>query len=165
MQASVSAKQVVGQRANDELTANLAGFVRFLQQAYGRNFFQVVGELELSLTQLKALHILEQEETSLKELGDRLGLSLPAISRAVEGLVQRGLVTRTEHEEDRRMKRVVVTNAGRDLTERLLELRIAGIEEFLTTLSEGERKKLAEALRPIAEREEIAPMCRRRERA
>ena len=42
---------------------------------------------------------------SVKELAEELGLSLPGASRAVDALLQRGLVERREDEHDRRMKR------------------------------------------------------------
>jgi DNA-binding MarR family transcriptional regulator len=120
-----------------------------------------VGELELSLTQLRALHVLayDVEQTSLKDLADRLGLSLPTVSRSVDGLVQRGLVTRAEDAADRRMKQVRATPSAPELLERLTELRLAGIEAFVATLAPRERTRLAAALAPLAEREEIASRC------
>jgi len=133
-------------------------FMKYLMTHYGQNYWQAVGEAELSMSQLKVLHILtlDTPELSLKVLGDRLGLSLPAISRAIESLVQRGLVTRAENAEDRRMKTVKVTNAGRDLVDHLLELRFAGIEQFVETLTAEERANLATALEPIVTREDVA---------
>lgn len=161
MQASVRADE-------HDLTRDLATLVRFLLTSCGRDFFQVVGELGLSLSQIKALQLLtaDAEEASLKEIADGLGLSLPATSRAVEDLVRRGLVTRTADAEDRRMKRVRATGDGRALLERLTELRLAGIEGFVETLSEPERARLLAALEPIVAREEVAavapPPVRRR---
>jgi MarR family 2-MHQ and catechol resistance regulon transcriptional repressor len=81
---------------------------------------------------------------------------MPAISRSVDGLVQRGLVTRAENTEDRRMKTLQVTDAGRELLERLMELRFAGVEEFVGTLTPEERTNLADALDPIVSREDVA---------
>ena len=89
--------QATSAPAQAETTRRLASLVRHLMTTSGRDFLQAIDDLELSLTQLKLLNILlESGEGSLKELGDQLGLSLPAVSRAVDGLVQRGLLTRVE---------------------------------------------------------------------
>jgi len=139
----------------------LHGFVKYLLHAHGDDYAKAVGELELSLTQLRALHVLayEVEQASLKDLAEHVGVSLPALSRSVEGLVQRRLATRAEDAADRRMKRVRATPAGVELVERLAELRLAGIDEFVETLSHRERGRLAAAMSLLAEREEIRSRC------
>ena len=48
-------------------------------------------------------------EHSVKEIAAHLVLSLPAASRAVDGLVQRGFVTRRESAEDRRSRIVALS--------------------------------------------------------
>ena len=157
MQASISPTQAAAAAPEDRVLGHVTSFMKYLMTRYGRNYWQAVGEAELSMSQLKVLHILalEDAELSLKTLGDRLGLSLPAMSRSVESLVKRELVTRAENAEDRRMKTVKVTDAGRELVDHLLELRFAGIEEFVETLSIEERANLATALEPIVAREEV----------
>jgi DNA-binding MarR family transcriptional regulator len=73
--------------------------------------------------------------------------------------VHRGLVTRTEDTADRRSKAVRATQEAQALVDRLVELRVAGIADFVRTLSEKERADLAAALSPIVARADIAPMC------
>jgi DNA-binding MarR family transcriptional regulator len=147
--------------ADARLSEHLYGLLKFLLHGHGGEYVRAVGELELSLTQLRALHVLayDADQMSLKALADRLGLSLPAVSRSIDGLVQRGLVTRDEDAADRRMKQVRATAEAPELIERLTELRLAGIENFVATLSARERQRLAAALAPLAEREEIASRC------
>jgi DNA-binding MarR family transcriptional regulator len=161
MQASISPTQGPQNAPEAQVLQHVHDFMKYVMTRFGQNFWQVVGEAELSMSQLKALNVLtwDQSELSLKVLGDRLGLSLPAMSRAVEGLVQRGLVTRAENADDRRMKTVRITDAGRELVDRLIELRFAGIEEFVETLSPTERANLAAALEPIVTREEVVAAC------
>ncbi len=149
---------------SEELVAHFAGLMRFLMPNVGRGFFQAVEELGLSLSQLKALQVLSEAEEplSLGRLGEQLPLSLPAVSRAVDGLVRRDLVTREEDPLDRRSKRVCVTRKGRRTFEGLLALRIAGFREFLEGLEPEERRALADGLRPLARRPEIAAHVPRR---
>src|SRR5438067_10846975 len=108
MQASTASKQAI---PAEQLVTDLSAFLHYVFKTCGPKggMLEVIDELGLSLTQLKALQHLsahEPAEMSLKQLGDSLELSMPAISRAVDGLVHRGLVTRTEDETDRRSKRV-----------------------------------------------------------
>jgi DNA-binding MarR family transcriptional regulator len=129
---------------------------------------EVIDELGLSLTQLKALQLLsthEPAEMSLKQLGDSLELSMPAISRAVDGLVHRRLVTRTEDQTDRRSKRVRPTKSARQLVARLTDIRFSQLGEFVDTLTPRERNKLAAAFAVLAEREEIAELLSPKETA
>ena len=114
--------------------------------------FRTLAELDLSFTQVKALFTLERGERSVGEIGAALGLSLPATSRSVDGLTQRGFVVRRESTEDRRSKLVALTPQGRDVLEACVAGRRAAIERFVDTLSESERGALHSALLPIAER-------------
>jgi DNA-binding MarR family transcriptional regulator len=133
----------------------LGEFLRFLIQSAGNEFLRVVEEENLSLTQLKTMHVLGagDGELSLNGLAERLGgLSLPTLSRAVEALVQRGYVSRSEDANDRRVKRLRLTPKGRRTIDRLIEIRAAEFEAVLETLTESERERLARALEPILER-------------
>jgi DNA-binding MarR family transcriptional regulator len=143
------------------LVRDLGGFAKFILHAGGRDFYAAVGELELSISQIRILHLLtrEMDNASLKALADEIGLSFPATSRSVDALVHRGLVTRTENADDRRLKTVRATSEAGRLVDHLMELRLAGIAEFVSTLSDKERADLARALSPIVAREDIAPMC------
>jgi DNA-binding MarR family transcriptional regulator len=148
VQASSASKQATG---TDELTSTLAAILTHLQAATGRDFFQAVDKLGLSLSQIKALRALvdADEPLSLGALGDELGLSLPAVSRAVDGLVKREFVTRQEDPVDRRCKRLALTRKGRRTYAQLYALRVAGLREFVEELDEDERDALASGLAPI----------------
>jgi DNA-binding MarR family transcriptional regulator len=158
MQATAAPSQA---SADALLARRLGGFVGFVMQTRGRDVMELASEFELSLSQMKALHTLKNatEPLSVKELGDKLGLSLAAMSRAAEGLVQRKLVGRLEDQQDRRIKRLSLTRTGDDLVGRLREARVAGVEEFVASLSPKERALLAKALDPIMARDDVATFC------
>src|SRR5215211_44744 len=148
MQASTAAKQLSG---IDELAQGLSALCRHLRTQTGRDFFKAVDELQLTFTQIKAAQILAEadEPVSLGAISERLALSLPAVSRAVDGLVKRGLCTRTEDPADRRSKSILITARGRRLYEQVHEIRIAGIRNFVEELDPAERDALLDGLRPI----------------
>jgi DNA-binding MarR family transcriptional regulator len=139
------------------LARDLLAVMLYIQKHSGNDFYVLVEELDLTLTQLKALHALDlaAEEASVKELGEALGLSLPAASRTVEGLLRRGYLERREDDRDRRVKRVRLTPTGRDAVERLNRARLAGLESFASTLTEAQRTRLSGAIASLLERDEI----------
>jgi MarR family transcriptional regulator for hemolysin len=149
VQASTAQKQA---SAEQELAQSIGDLMKHLLSHTGGDFFQAVDDLQLSFTQIKAAQLLAEAEEplSLGAVGDHLKLSLPAVSRAVDGLFKRGLCTREEDPADRRSKRIVITARGRRLYERLHEIRVAGIREWAAGLDRSERDALLEALRPIA---------------
>ena len=63
-------------------------------------------------------------------------MSLPAASRMVDDLVRRGFVERHEDAEDRRMKRVRLTDDGGAVIRRLNAARLNGLEQFAQTLTD-----------------------------
>jgi DNA-binding MarR family transcriptional regulator len=113
----------------------------------------MVAELDSSFSQVKMLFLLEDGgEHSVKEIATHLGLSLPAASRAVDGLIQRGWVTRRESAKDRRSRIVTLTDDGRAVVDRVLRARLKTLERFAEELTPEERSCLSAALLPIVER-------------
>lgn len=131
-----------------ELAGELHALWSHLMRGGTQQMFAILGELELTLTQMKTLGMLNEcvQEVSVKELSERLGLSLPATSRTVDGLLRRGFLSRTEDTEDRRIKRLRLTDAGRDVVERLTSARLQGLEAYAASLSDDQRAALMAAL-------------------
>lgn len=161
MQVSPSRKQSAAAPAPPALARQLLGFFRFAWASGDSEFLREASELELTFTQFKALMLLahEPEELSVKDVSERLGISFPAASRAVEPLVKRGIVERAEDPLDRRVKRVRTTRQGDRLVERLIATRIKSFEQLLDGFSVTERRKLGDALDEILARPEVARYC------
>jgi DNA-binding MarR family transcriptional regulator len=146
-----------------ELARDLAAFFRYITIACNGPFLQEVAELDLSLGELKTLSLLyelpegqeEPTELSVKEVAERLGISLPAASRALDPLVKRRLIARREDAEDRRVKRVRLTARGDALAARLMASRVASFEAVLQSFTDAEREKLAAAFAEVLTRPEI----------
>ncbi|MFL5827652.1 MAG: MarR family winged helix-turn-helix transcriptional regulator [Thermoleophilaceae bacterium] len=166
MQASVVDTQGAIKPENEDIVHGLGTVVHHIMRTCSGGVLEAVDRLGLSLSQLKALTALtgsESLEMSLKEIGDVLGLSLPAVSRAVDGLVQRDLVTRTEDPLDRRSKRVAATASGRALLDELSTLRLVDLEQFVETLTPEQRELLTSAVTAIAAREDIKTLPPRKD--
>ena len=147
MQATATDSQV----SAEALAHQLLGLWTHLIRGGGQHLYALLDELDLSITQVKTLHMLDGcvQELSVKELSERLGVSLPGASRIVEGLLRRGLVERREDEHDRRMKRVRITPAGADAVTRINTARLEGLEAFAASLGDAQRKRLSGALAAI----------------
>jgi DNA-binding MarR family transcriptional regulator len=147
------------QPARTALTRDMFALASYLMRTANVGTFNAIAELDLSFTQIKALCALEAdgEERSVKALAESLGVSLPAMSRAVDSLFERGFVEREEDPEDRRMKRVRLTEAGRTVPRALNEARLSALQELLSSLGEEEADALEHALSLIlGRRVEIA---------
>jgi DNA-binding MarR family transcriptional regulator len=143
------------------LARDLYALVVYLHKNCNSDLFEAIGALDLTLTQIKLLHHLEDQprEISLKEAAELVHVSMPAASRMVDDLVRRGFAQRREDDEDRRMKRVCLTEAGRAVSRRLHAARLTGLQQFTETLTTAERRSLADVLLKLLEREDVAA-CR-----
>jgi len=141
-----------------ELAGELLELWSHLMRGSSQQMFAILGELDLTMTQMKTLGMLENcvEEVSVKELSERLGLSLPATSRTVDGLLRRGLLSRHEDTEDRRIKRVRLTDDGRTMVHRIVTARLQGLESYAASLSDDQRAGLMAALVELPHRKDPA---------
>jgi DNA-binding MarR family transcriptional regulator len=116
--------------------------------------YALLEELRIGLTDMKLLHHLSAEAKPLtvKELAERMGLSLPGASRAADALLKRGWLTRQEDEHDRRMKRLAITADGRDVLRRVEEARMAGLEDVIAGVPTVDLDRLSKAIDPILAR-------------
>jgi DNA-binding MarR family transcriptional regulator len=150
VQATAATKQATAEHLARDLTA----LMKLLLVTSSRDFFVELEKAGISLTQIKSLTMLAEqgEPLSVKALSDLMGLSLPGISRAVEGLVQRGEITRVEDAQDRRRKLLSITPDGRRTYERLMATRIAGVRRFVDELDPEEQEALSRGLSALAGR-------------
>src|ERR1700685_1949792 len=111
MQATVELAQDSRSAVIDDMYA----LASHLMRSSNVGAFNTIAELDLSFTQIKTLCLMDMGgcETSVKGLAEAMNVSLPAMSRAVDGLYVRGFVDRCEDPEDRRMKRIALTDSGR----------------------------------------------------
>ena len=130
------------------LAERLLALWKYVAREAGGQVADLLDELDLSLTQLKTLETLDAHDAapSVKELSESLGCSLANSSRGVDALVRRGLLERREDDDDRRVKRLTITPAGREAIARIDALRLHGLEQYATTLSDEQRERLADAL-------------------
>jgi DNA-binding MarR family transcriptional regulator len=141
--------------------ARISALLRHLFLYDRGNLLRVIEESGLSMTQSKALLELgglgeEAEARQVTDLAEALGVSVPSMSRAVDGLVRKRLATRVEDPEDRRARRIAISARGKKLVDALVVVRQAGMESFAASLSTAQRRKLDAAVDALMDRPDIA---------
>jgi DNA-binding MarR family transcriptional regulator len=150
VQATDTSTQVTAQ----DLAGELLALWHYLMKGQSKTMFAILDELDLSMSHVKALGVLADcaSELSVKEMSEELGLSLPGASRTVDALLRRGYLERREDEQDRRMKRIGITQAGRDVARRIVGARLEGLEQFTDSLTPEQRTRLMDALADLPHR-------------
>ena len=99
---------------------------------------------ELSAPRLSALSVIVfGGAMSLTELAAAEQVKAPTMSRIVDALVDRGLVTRVAKPGDRRSVRIAATELGTQLLHAGREQRVSALVARLSTLADSERRALA----------------------
>jgi DNA-binding MarR family transcriptional regulator len=146
---------------SSDTAARLGALLRHLFLYDRGNMLRLIEESGLSITQTKVLLELggrgeSAESRQVGDLAETFGVSLPSMSRAVDALVVEDLATRVEDRDDRRVRRVAITEKGKKLVDTLLVVRLAGMEAFAQSLSPAQRRKIDAAIDALMDREDIA---------
>jgi DNA-binding MarR family transcriptional regulator len=134
-------------------------FLSQLKKSGEAHILGVARGLDLSFSQMRALFVLadSQHELAVHELAKLLGLSMATAGRAVQGLARADMVTRREDNHDRRVKRVHLSEHGRQFVDGLIQAHREAVRECLASLSDREREQLSQALAPILARADQSP--------
>jgi len=122
----------------------------------------LMNEAGLTMAQMVALYVLEHKGAqSVTAIASFLNLSPAAASHLVDRLVTSGFVGRTEDQEDRRQKRIVITAAGRALAARVHEQRAREFASALALLAPELQRQFAGVLSRVVEALRKAPETNR----
>lgn len=142
-----------------ETAARLGAFLRHVFIFSGGEHLRKIEESGLTLTQCKTLLLLAgpagDEPYAGRDIAERLRVSLPSVSRAVDELVRARLASRVEDAEDRRVRRLSITDKGRRLAGEIVAARLADMEAFAASLTPAQRRKLDVALEAMLDDDEI----------
>ena len=115
-------------------------------------FVRWMKENGLSRSQVGALVCLHhQGHCPVTNIGNELGITTPAASQLVDRLLQMGLLERSEDPDDRRVKVVALSSAGRELIEKGFGARRDWLNALASAFSEAEQLALAESLQALVE--------------
>jgi len=104
----------------------------------------------LSLPQVRALAFVNGDpDCAPSQLAEYLMLSRPAVTRLLDALVRRGLLTRRLDPADRRRLKLSLTRAGRARLEAYFERARALVAERLAPLSARDRREVTRVMRMV----------------
>jgi DNA-binding MarR family transcriptional regulator len=86
----------------------------------------------------------------MSRLAEDLGVALPNATGIVDRLCERGLVERMPDAADRRVVRVCLTDAGRQLVDEMEAGRRERLRRLFGALTPAQQRRLALALRDLA---------------
>jgi DNA-binding MarR family transcriptional regulator len=135
--------------AQQELTEALSDFFRAARRARGRAASEPSPD-GLSLAQYHLLEPLSSGPRTNRELAESAGISAPTATRMVDGLLQRGLVTRIDDPVDRRAVVISLTEDGRTALTRKQREYAARRRQIAAALEPHEQKVATDLLRRLA---------------
>ncbi len=116
------------------------------------HFYAIAAEFGLAPAGVMALcHLRPGDTLPMRELADSLHFDSSNVTGVVDRLEERGLVERRTADHDRRIKLLVVTEAGKELRERLTA-RIDVAPPPLAGLSPEDQRTLRDVLARALER-------------
>jgi DNA-binding MarR family transcriptional regulator len=101
----------------------------------------------LSVPQLRTLYFVSRNDRpSLSNVAEFIGLTLPSMSRLVDGLVKKALLTRTACPDDRRHIRLGITEVGQTALDVAWQGTHIRLVEEIAALNPGDRMTVIAAM-------------------
>ena len=102
---------------------------------------------ELSIPQFRTLRFIQRHpDSSLSDLAEHLGLTLPSVSKLVDGLVKQKHLSRKESAQDRRKITLLLTGTGAAIVDSARTDARANLAEKLKHLSDADLKTISHAM-------------------
>ncbi|MEO3812526.1 MarR family transcriptional regulator [Sphaerisporangium sp. B11E5] len=131
----------------EELIARIGESQHALGRAFAHDRSMPLLASNLTMQQLKvALILAHHGSTPGQELAHTLGVGLGTVTGIVDRLAAQGLVTRREDPNDRRVRLVELTDAGRRMTEQLIDAGLAGYRRLLDLLDTDALRRLDQVM-------------------
>ena len=144
----------MSEEASLKFHMNMGMLINSAQRAMTKKFVQNATDsgLDISLDQWMVLGpIWQLESASQKELGEMCLKDKTNITRIIDALEQKNLVVRVEDQIDHRIKRVVLTNAGKQLFFDVLPIMEKTREEVRKDISNNDIETFKVVLSKILE--------------
>jgi DNA-binding MarR family transcriptional regulator len=136
--------------------AHLGYWLRMVSNHVSHAFGQKVADEDVTVAEWVVLReLLAQGITTPSTIADKLRMTRGAISKLVDRLVAKDLVSRKSAKDDRRAQDIALTSKGRALVPRLAALADENDKEFFGAISADERATLDRILKKIIRQRDI----------
>ena len=101
---------------------------------------------DITVEQFHVLRFVRRGKDSMSELATAKNISRPAISQAVDVLVNKGLLTRVQSAKDRRYVDLALTDAGNSLLDSVFKDTRGWMKERMNTFNTSELETIGKAM-------------------
>ena len=136
--------QFIGKRLNAEKCAQLIKSIQRFGSINMASFFEGISMSEMSLMYCAQSYADSGAALTVNEAAAELSVSVPAVSRTLKTLSERGLLERRTDDSDRRSIRIFTTEKGSALLKRNIEKCFIALNAALATFSEEELSAMVE---------------------
>ena len=135
-----------------DLKKHIGFWLRFVSNHVSHAFARKLLDSGVTVAEWAVMReMFDDEETSPGVLAERIGMTRGGVSKLVDRLVGKKLVTRRDRSDDRRFQSIALTAAGRRLIPQLAALADQNDEEFFHPLSARERAALIAAMKTLVQ--------------
>jgi DNA-binding MarR family transcriptional regulator len=132
---------------NEQLIADIMGAQERLQHLFAYDRSDPLFSSHLTLSQLRILMLLHRSDgMSGRELSERIGVGLAALSGMIDRLVAHDLVIRQEDPHDRRVRRISLSTVGAEIIDSIITAGAEKQRRLLSRLSDAELAQVAAAV-------------------
>ncbi len=118
-----------------------------------RGYMHYAREKGLSQSMIGTLfHLSHRDHAGVTNISEHLGVSSAAASQMLEHLVEEGLIQRTEDPDDRRMKKIALTEKGSQMMKESVSARLGWLEDLSANLSDEEKNQISTVINLIIEK-------------
>ncbi|WP_299366204.1 MarR family winged helix-turn-helix transcriptional regulator [Winogradskyella sp.] len=137
----------------DASSMHIVGRLLFLGKKLERRASVNLKEIGINYTDLDVLATLRRKGApyglSPKELMQSVLITSGALTTLIDRLERLGLIYRAPDIKDGRVKKVVLTDAGKELIDRAIEVRFAEASDAIKSLSQQEKEILIPILKKL----------------
>ena len=135
-----------------ELKKHVGFWIRFVSNHVSHAFARKLLASGVTVAEWVVMReMFDDEETSPGVLAERIGMTRGGVSKLVDRLVSKKLITRRERSDDRRFQSIALTTVGRRLIPQLAAMADQNDVEFFHPLSAGERAALITTMKKLVQ--------------
>lgn len=140
-----------------ELKSHIGYRMRVISNAVSHSFARALAETDVTVAEWVILREMYSgdQTTSPSVVAEMTGLTRGAVSKLIERLLQKGFVTRSEAEGDRRFQEIKLTTAALKLVPKLALIADKNDDKFFSVLTAAEKKSLMGILIKLASSHEL----------
>ncbi|OGF55980.1 MAG: hypothetical protein A2452_10990 [Candidatus Firestonebacteria bacterium RIFOXYC2_FULL_39_67] len=133
----------------DSFISEMMEYPKKIMKKFGSPIDEDLMKLNLDMPHVAILDIITHSkiEPMMSEIGKKQGISKAMITRIIDTMEEKGLVSRVEDPKDRRIIRIHVTKIGKGVISKIESHHRNKLKSFLESLSSSDRNLFVNAMR------------------